>query len=152
MRNTATILASIRQDGWIDTELDRSPALGFRTERLTAYLTNAAGTGLPSTTTDWRITWIDAEGEQGPNSATHKNPWENVDDAITYLPAYNLVCRHCGSDDVTADAVARWDPDTATWDLSSTFDDRNCGSCNAEGDSILKAVLPLPNLMAPHVA
>lgn len=39
------------------------------------------------------------------------------------------VCAECGSDDVTLDAVARWDEEKQDWALSSTFDDAYCGAC-----------------------
>ena len=42
------------------------------------------------------------------------------------------VCETCGSDDVTHDGVARWNVDDQDWELSSTFDNADCGSCGGE--------------------
>lgn len=43
------------------------------------------------------------------------------------------VCTHCGSDDVVADAAARWDIDTQEWDITNVFDKgHSCGNCGGE--------------------
>lgn len=147
------IIAPFHSDGWITCEINSVPALGFKTERLTVHITNLAGTDLPTSDTDWRITYFDTEdGQSHTRAAPTDEPWTRITDAVTYLPAYQLICASCGSDDVVADAVARWDGDNACWDLSSTFDDRVCCSCNAEGASILRAILPLPNHLAQNAA
>jgi len=42
---------------------------------------------------------------------------------------FKPVCDHCGSDDITRDAVARWDVDTGEWVMTDTYDDEFCGAC-----------------------
>lgn len=148
MTEATEIERSFHADGWITASIEGVRALGYKTERLTVHLTNLAATGLPENKRDWRITYTDAEtGQTHAHVQPTNETWTDINDAIACLPAYQLVCRTCGSDDVVADAVARWDADNACWDLSSTFDDRNCCSCNAEGSSILKEILPSPNLL-----
>lgn len=40
-----------------------------------------------------------------------------------------MVCRECGSDEVTRDAWAAWDADAQRWALSATFDYAFCHHC-----------------------
>lgn len=49
-------------------------------------------------------------------------------------PKVNLVCRSCGSDNIVADAYARWDIQTQDWDLSSVLDNKICEDCGYEKD------------------
>ncbi len=42
------------------------------------------------------------------------------------------VCAHCGSDDVTMDAVARWDIKQQTWIMSDTQDFTDCQQCGGQ--------------------
>jgi RNA polymerase subunit RPABC4/transcription elongation factor Spt4 len=43
------------------------------------------------------------------------------------------VCPRCGSDDVAADAAARWDVQNQDWSVSDIFDKgHSCGNCGAE--------------------
>lgn len=39
------------------------------------------------------------------------------------------VCRFCGSDDITIDAVAAWDPEKGDWVLESVLDGIYCIDC-----------------------
>jgi hypothetical protein len=44
-----------------------------------------------------------------------------------------MVCAHCGSDDVLADAYAKWDVETQTWEVTQTFDKGACcNKCDGE--------------------
>ncbi|MCW1431864.1 hypothetical protein [Novosphingobium sp. JCM 18896] len=40
-----------------------------------------------------------------------------------------MVCSHCGSDEVTRDAWAAWDPQAQQWALRATFDYAFCHRC-----------------------
>jgi len=51
-----------------------------------------------------------------------------------------LVCKECGSRNVTADAVARWDAARQEWELSTELDNRTCEDCSADGTSILDEI------------
>lgn len=42
------------------------------------------------------------------------------------------VCRYCGSDDVVADATARWDVKGQCWEHSHAFDSGSCCECGEE--------------------
>jgi hypothetical protein len=42
------------------------------------------------------------------------------------------VCAHCGSENVTHDALARWDTETQEWSISSTLDNSDCDRCGNE--------------------
>jgi hypothetical protein len=43
------------------------------------------------------------------------------------------VCRHCGSENVKADAYAVWDVDAQQWEISETFDKGAfCEPCDGE--------------------
>jgi len=49
-------------------------------------------------------------------------------------PKVNLVCQNCGSDNIVADAYARWDIQTQNWNLSFVFDNKICEDCGYEKD------------------
>ncbi|AYO75474.1 MULTISPECIES: hypothetical protein [Sphingomonadaceae] len=51
--------------------------------------------------------------------------------------AVKPVCDHCGSDNVTKDAVAVWDVETQAWVLLSTYDSTTCQQCERESDDML---------------
>lgn len=64
-----------------------------------------------------------------------------MNDTTTANPTLKkLVCSHCGSDDVTMDAVARWNVAAQAWTMSDIYDgsDAACGAC--EGETSLKAI------------
>jgi hypothetical protein len=42
-------------------------------------------------------------------------------------------CPSCGSEDVTADAAARWCDEAQKWEASDTHDSLTCQTCGAEG-------------------
>lgn len=44
-----------------------------------------------------------------------------------------LLCPHCGSDDLSCDAVARWDG--KAWVLAGLLDDTSCNNCGEDGIS-----------------
>jgi hypothetical protein len=48
------------------------------------------------------------------------------DKRVTY------VCENCGSDIVTLDAWAEWDPEAQKWALGATFDYTFCHTCEEE--------------------
>jgi hypothetical protein len=44
-----------------------------------------------------------------------------------------MVCSHCGSEDVVADAYAEWDVDLQAWEIVQTFDKgAYCNQCDGE--------------------
>lgn len=43
-----------------------------------------------------------------------------------------IFCPKCGSDEITSDAVARWDEEKQAWVLTETFDDKFCSNCDYE--------------------
>lgn len=47
-----------------------------------------------------------------------------------------LVCPICGSDDLVRDAAARFNPETAQWELSDVYDDVTCDQCELEIDPV----------------
>ena len=42
------------------------------------------------------------------------------------------ICSECGSDNVLADAYARWNSEKNDWELDSTFDSYYCNECEGE--------------------
>ena len=43
---------------------------------------------------------------------------------------YNLICPHCGGENIAIDALAaRWCPETEQWEPSCTPDNFTCGDC-----------------------
>lgn len=52
-----------------------------------------------------------------------------------------VTCPKCGSPDVTADALARRNIDTQTWELSSEFENKDCGSCLYSGKVFNETVI-----------
>lgn len=44
-----------------------------------------------------------------------------------------MVCSHCGSEDVVADAYAKWNVDSQAWQVAQTFDKGGyCSQCDGE--------------------
>jgi hypothetical protein len=44
-----------------------------------------------------------------------------------------MVCSHCGSDDVRADAYAEWDVESQKWEIAQTFEKgAYCNECDGE--------------------
>jgi predicted nucleic-acid-binding Zn-ribbon protein len=43
-------------------------------------------------------------------------------------------CPHCGCTDIALDAIARWNPETAAWEISGTLDTMTCDECGEEFD------------------
>lgn len=41
-------------------------------------------------------------------------------------------CRHCGSREVTRDAVVRWCGEKQDWEVSGVFDNADCDHCGGE--------------------
>jgi hypothetical protein len=48
----------------------------------------------------------------------------------------HIICSHCGSTDVYADATARWDAQKDEWIMSCVHDDRYCDQCGGEANLI----------------
>ena len=62
-----------------------------------------------------------------------------------FVPLHTiLVCRACGSDDVTADATAAWDSMAGGYSLVGTYDDHTCQGCGREGSDIADRHLVAP--------
>lgn len=45
---------------------------------------------------------------------------------------YAMICKRCGSDDVSRDAWAAWDIDNQEWTLRSVYDHAHCSRCGGE--------------------
>jgi len=44
-----------------------------------------------------------------------------------------IVCSHCGSDEVRADAYAEWDVESQKWEIAQTFEKgAYCNQCDGE--------------------
>ena len=44
-----------------------------------------------------------------------------------------MVCSHCASEEVVADAYAEWDVDSQGWEIAQTFDKgAYCARCDGE--------------------
>lgn len=42
-------------------------------------------------------------------------------------------CQHCGSDNISADAVAFWDAESQSWQVSGVMDDgHSCDDCGKD--------------------
>jgi hypothetical protein len=50
------------------------------------------------------------------------------------------ICKECRSEDVTRDAIVRWDQWHQVWDISAIYDSSDCHNCGASGNSILEFV------------
>ena len=48
----------------------------------------------------------------------------------------HIVCRECGSTEITADAAASWDAKAQAWVLAAVYDDRFCEGCGEKPDLI----------------
>jgi ribosomal protein L37AE/L43A len=57
---------------------------------------------------------------------------------LSTTPKINIVCSHCGSENVMRDAWAVWNVDTQQWDLGTVFDAGHCDDC--EGEASLEEV------------
>jgi len=55
---------------------------------------------------------------------------------------YAMVCRHCGSDDVSRDAWADWDTGKQEWVLRCAFDYAHCHKCDCETSIIEVELAP----------
>jgi hypothetical protein len=55
-------------------------------------------------------------------------------------------CPKCGSDNVVADAAARWNPDASEgWEISNVFDNgHGCDDCGAEDIEFVWIDVPIP--------
>jgi|SRR5579871_3336227 len=47
---------------------------------------------------------------------------------------YRKACTWCGSENVTHDALARWNEVAQEWEISSTLDNADCDRCGGECD------------------
>jgi hypothetical protein len=47
-------------------------------------------------------------------------------------PKTKPVCKHCGSDDIIADAYVAWDNELQDWSLVNVFEDFICNNCDVE--------------------
>jgi hypothetical protein len=45
---------------------------------------------------------------------------------------YRKVCKWCGSENVTHDALARWNEAAQEWEISSVLDNSDCDRCGGE--------------------
>lgn len=61
-------------------------------------------------------------------------PTRDTDHPIT------IHCRHCGGENILADACARWNVETQEWELSNVFDDKTCDDCGIEVSAVERPV------------
>lgn len=54
---------------------------------------------------------------------------------LTDAKPVRIVCRKCGSEDVTRDAVVRWSVENQSWSVSGVFDNADCDNC---GETLLE--------------
>jgi hypothetical protein len=47
-------------------------------------------------------------------------------------PKVQMVCEHCGSEEVTRDAWAQWNAETQDWELGAVFDYAYCHRCQRD--------------------
>lgn len=47
----------------------------------------------------------------------------------------NKVCRHCGSEMVTRDALVSWNKSGQCWDIINILDSGDCAECGESGDA-----------------
>lgn len=57
---------------------------------------------------------------------------------------YAMVCKSCGSDDVSRDAWANWDRRNQQWVLGAVFDYAHCERCECETSLIEVGLAPVP--------
>lgn len=43
-----------------------------------------------------------------------------------------ICCRHCGSENVSRDAIARWSVTDQRWEISDVLDNADCDDCGGE--------------------
>jgi hypothetical protein len=61
-----------------------------------------------------------------------------------------MVCPHCGGENVSKDATARWDVSQQAWLISGMHDGEHCDDCDVELKRILEVEIPLDQaVMAP---
>ena len=53
-------------------------------------------------------------------------------EAIEVPSPVNMVCSHCGSDEIKVDAFAVWVRENQMWELDSTFGATYCNQCDGE--------------------
>ncbi|RIA46212.1 hypothetical protein DFR49_0745 [Hephaestia caeni] len=56
--------------------------------------------------------------------------------ASTPHPAFEPVCKRCGSTDLSRDASAVWDIDGQRWNLCGVYDSTTCQACTSESDDL----------------
>ena len=59
---------------------------------------------------------------------------------MSKLPVY-LVCKKCGSPNISGDATVRWNFESQTWVVSDIFDNKECDDCGYETDAIYDEIL-----------
>lgn len=52
-----------------------------------------------------------------------------------------MVCSHCGSTEVTRDAICRWSEEDQQWEVSTLLDNTDCCECGGE-TRINEEILP----------
>jgi hypothetical protein len=58
------------------------------------------------------------------------------------MMAQQYHCRHCGSTDVTNDAIACWNVKTQAWEIAGLLDNNDCNDCGEEGCVENRAATP----------
>lgn len=48
------------------------------------------------------------------------------------MPNLRKVCSHCGSTNVTHDALVRWSEEDQRWEIASVLDNADCDECGDE--------------------
>lgn len=60
------------------------------------------------------------------------------------------ICRTCGSDDVSRDALAVWSVPEQKWELRTEFDNANCERCGCESKLIEVELSPPKRVVITH--
>lgn len=56
--------------------------------------------------------------------------WRNI--SLLEIPIKTPICQYCGSDQISADAYAKWDYQNQEWILSSVYENGYCTSCETD--------------------
>jgi hypothetical protein len=67
---------------------------------------------------------------ESPDSSASSSP--SIHCRRPDMPKINMICPHCGSDDVTRDCLGRWSVERQTWQVSSELDNMQCEACDRE--------------------
>ena len=58
----------------------------------------------------------------------------------TKKPPVCVVCKRCGSQNVTSDALAGWNVAEQRWEIKAVLDNETCEACGESGNNLLKEI------------